>query len=563
MKLHPPETVAAYTEAGWWGVKTWPEMLADHVTAMPDRLAVADAPNLASINGSSVQRLTWRELAARVDQVAAALHAGGVRSGDRVGLQLPNSVDLTASYLALASLGAIAVPFALQYGEFELVQMGELAGMTAFVASSLPRRPLEPLARVLTDRLPLRSVFAVGPDVPEGVLPLGVSADVSPEHVSAAHRYRETLDFDPNDAVTLCWTSGTESIPKGVPRCANDWYRMGLSGVDGADLTVDDVLLNSFPMVNMGGIAGMFIPWLITGATLIQHHPFDASVYFRQIQDEAVTYTLAAPAVLIRSLSMPEVTVQGLASVRAIGSGSAPLPPSMIVAWRERFGVDIINCFGSNEGITLNCDPRSVPDPEQRSRLFPRFGSPDHVWRHRSALGMESRLVSQEDGAIITDPLVPGELCIKGPGVFAGYYQGTTSSDPFDEDGFYRTGDIFQYVTDEHGDMRFFQYVDRAKDLIIRGGLKISPAELEQLIQGQPAVREVAVVGRPDLELGERVEAVVVLNPGAALSLAELLAFLREHQLAVFKLPESLRIVAELPRSPMGKVLKRSLRATS
>ncbi|WP_456695918.1 class I adenylate-forming enzyme family protein [Aeromicrobium sp. P5_D10] len=556
MKLHSPDRVTALTEAGLWGAKTWPELLAEHVRAMPDRLAVVDPPNLAEISGVTPQRLTWSELDAQVGLLAAELLSCGVGEGDVVGLQLPNSADLVTSYLAIASIGAIATPFPVQYRAFELGQMGQLAHLTAFIGSGrILAGTLADITATLREIPELTAILAFGEDLPDDVIALtpivrgGGTATIEID-----------LDRDPNDAVTICWTSGTESTPKGVPRCPNDWQPMAISSVDAAELTVDDVLLNPFPMVNMAGIAGMLVPWLLTGAVLVQHHPFDAPTFFAQLHDEQVTYTVAPPALLIRALDLPGCTPETLASVRVIGSGSAPLPPSMIVAWRDRFGIDILNCFGSNEGISLVSDPRSVPDPVHRSVLFPRFGSAGHTWSNRASRGVRSKLIDPLTGDEVTSGGTPGELRLMGPGVFSGYLAGTASSNPFDADGFYCTGDLFQYVADDTGDLRFLQYVDRAKDLIVRGGMNISPAELESLIVEHPAVAEVAVVGTPDDTLGERTRAVVVTNTGHDLTLDEINTFLRERQIAKYKLPESLVIVEALPRNPVGKVLKRELR---
>lgn len=561
MKLHPNERVVAFTEAGLWGADPWPALLANHVRTTPDRVAVVDPLNLGDINGSAPQRLTWAELSTRVDSVASVLLEHGIGEGDVVGVQLPNSVDLVTSYLALACLGAIATPFPVQYREHELVQMGRLAGIKAFmsVGQIFEYRPLTWIANVMQKLPGLDAVLAFGQDLPGWVINIDGGVDEH-EGIEILDAHREALDQDPNNAVTICWTSGTESTPKGIPRCPNDWFPMALSSIDAMELTVDDVLLNPFPMVNMAGIGGMLVPWLLTGSTLIQHHPFDAATFFAQISGEKVTYTVAPPALLIRALDLPLCTPQVLESVRVIGSGSAPLPPSMITAWRDRFGIDIVNCFGSNEGVNLAGDPRTVPDPVQRAVLFPRFGSPDHTWPNRTSEGMRSKLIDPSDGTQVTEPNVSGELCLIGPGIFAGYLEGTGTNDPFDEEGYFHTGDLFHYVADASGDMRFLQYVDRAGDLIVRGGMNISPVEIESLVVMHPKIVDVAVIGLPDPALGERTRAVVTLKNGEVLTLEELLDFLRESNIATYKLPESLVVVDELPRNPVGKVLKRELR---
>ncbi|MBC9227484.1 AMP-binding protein [Aeromicrobium sp. 636] len=560
MRLHTPERVAEYEALGVWGVPVWPERVRRHVDQAPQRTALVDAPNLEQLMGLAPQRLDWAGVQGRATDLAAVLVASGVRPGDVVGLQLPNCADLAVSYVALSTIGAIATPFPMQYREYELTQMCELADARAFIGTAefqgagLDKR-LDALAAIDA----IATVFTFGPRAVGDHVDL-TAALAGP--VDRAPLATVAVDLDPNDAVTICWTSGTEATPKGVPRCANDWEPMGLTSVDAMGLTGQDVILNPFPMVNMAGIGGMLVPWLLTGATLVLHHPFDAPVFFEQIRAEQVTYTVVPPALLVRALDLPFMTPEGMASLRHIGSGSAPLPPSMIRAYRERFGIDIVNCFGSNEGLNLVGDPETVPDPELRSRLFARFGSPDHTWANRGPRGYRTMLVDPHSGTEITAEGEPGELLVRGPGVIAGYLAGTTTSDPFTEDGFYRSGDLFMYVADADGDLRYLQYVDRAKDMIVRGGMNISPAELESLIAEHADVAEVAVVGVPDPELGERTRAVVVPHPGATVTLEGLLAHLRDRHIASYKLPESLVVVDELPRNPVGKVLKRTLRRT-
>ncbi len=558
MRLHAAGRVAHYERLGVWGVATWPEQVRRRVEEAGQRTALVDPPNLSAVMGLAPARLTWAQTQDRARALAAVLLEQGVTPGDVVGVQIPNCADLAVTYVALSTIGAIATPFPMQYREYELTQMCELAGAVAFIGSAeftgtdLTER-IEALAGVPSIRRALTyGPRAVGDHVD---LTARLATDVDTTAVDELD-----LELDPNDAVTICWTSGTEATPKGVPRCANDWEPMGLTSVDAMSLTGEDVILNPFPMVNMAGIGGMLVPWLVSGATLVLHHPFDAEVLFGQIRTEQVTYTVVPPALLVRALDLPFLTPETMGSVRVIGSGSAPLPPSMIRAYKDRLGIDIVNCFGSNEGVNLVGDPETVPEPEQRSRLFARFGSPDHAWANRGPRHYETRLVDPASGATITEEGMPGELHVRGPGVFSGYLPGTASSDPFTEDGFFRTGDLFMYVADASGDLRFIQYVDRGKDMIVRGGMNISPAELESLLAGHPDIVEVAVVGIADPALGERTRAVVVPRPGTTPDLAALVAFLKEQHIASYKLPESLVLVEELPRNPVGKVLKRQLR---
>lgn len=522
MELHPQERIAAYTAKGWWTGDTIDGLLRAQVSARPAAVAIVDPPNKADLLPGEIKRLTWAELDAEVSRVAAVLHAEGVGPGDVVAVQLPNSVELAVSFLAVSRLGATVTPFPVQYREYELAQLGPPAGVRLFITSTNGERRVK-------DALPEvgRLVWGAGLD--------SATAPAAPPYES-----------DPNERVTICWTSGTEATPKGVPRCHYDWIAVERTCTAAPALTGDDVILNPFPMVNMAGIGGVFLPWLRTGARLVQHHPFDLPAYLQQIATESVTYTLAPPALLTMLLHQE----LNLGSLTRIGSGSAPLPPAMVRGWQDRHGIAIINFFGSNEGVALLSDPVHMPDPEDRARYFPLPG-PDSPGLYGA---VRVKLVGPE-GQVITEPGTPGELRLLGPTVFSGYLRGTAAADPFDEEGFLRTGDLFQIAGDRN---QYLQYVDRAKDLIIRGGMNIAPAELEALLAQHPSVAEVAVVGYPDQVLGERVCAVIVARE--EVDLASVTAFLKDKGIASYKLPERVEIVQALPRNPLGKILKRALK---
>ena len=558
MRLYSEEQVAGFLRDGWWSGQTFLDLLAGHVSARPDRLSLVDPANRESITDGAPRRLTWAEVGAEVDRLARSLHRAGVRQDHVVGLQLPNGVELAIAYLAIARLGAIACPFPVQYARHELTQMGTMAGLRTFLTAARANKArLAERAYGLVGHIPtLTNVLAWGRDLPAGVVDLATDRPDAADD-AAYETYLESIGLHPNDCVTLCWTSGTEGIPKGVPRSHGDWQAVALGTISTPKLTGDDVLLNPFPMVNAGGMAGMFLPWLMLGATLVQHHPFDLEVLLTQIETERVTYTCAPPAVLNSLVANPEALAQhDLSSLRAVGSGSAPLSAWMIEAWERGRGVEVLNLFGSNEGLCLFGCPDTIPDPADRGRLFPRPGDPTFAWRARAGRETRSRLVDLETGLDITEPNHPGELRVSSPTIIAGYWGNVAN--PFDEQGYYRTGDIFE-ITGEGGHL--LVYVDRAKDLISRGGYKVSAVEIESLLLSHPKVAAAALVGMPDDLLGERICAFVeprrVDDPP---TLEELLDVLRAQQVARFKWPERLEILAELPRNPVGKILKRTLR---
>jgi acyl-CoA synthetase (AMP-forming)/AMP-acid ligase II len=565
LNLHPQSRVDHLLESGQWTPETIDGLFRATAARRGDALALVDPANRAALAGGEARRLTWREVDSEVTALAARLNEAGVRRGDTIGIQLANGVELTEMLIAAWTLGATVSPLAMQYREHEITTLGNAAEFDWVVAARAfgDRHPADDFAR-LRDQLPtVRGVFSYGlpGDTPSenrtGVTHLFPAAATAADE-EAVGAYREATENDPNDCVTICWTSGTEGVPKGVMRAHYDWLVFSMVCQDASDTTTDDVILNAFPMINMAGICAMLLPWVRTGCVLVQHHPFDAPTFFGQIARERVTYTLAPPALLSMLLNNDDLLSKiDLTSLTRIGSGSAPLNPAMVRGWQERFNIPIINFFGSNEGVGLLSSSVDLPSPDDRARFFPRYGAEGTKWSMQLSEWADAKIFDLDSGEEITEPGHPGELHISGPQLFARYLHPETLSNPFDEAGYLKTGDIFEIAGDQG---QFLRYVDRAKDIIIRGGMNIAPVELETLILRHPAVADVAVVGDPDETLGEKVAAFVALRPEATLTLPELVAFLREQHIASYKLPETLRVIDVLPRNPVGKVVKTDLR---
>ncbi len=560
MRLFSEVQVSEFIESGRWTDDDWDTALRRHAASHPDRLAVIDPPNRAALTTGPPLRLTWSQLDAEVDSIASRLFDHGVRADDIVGIQLPNVGELVVAYLALARIGAIATPFPVQYREHELNALLALVEAKAFMTAVnvLGRANAAALVEVSKGIESVQEIFAWGESCPPGVVGLDAGTrplDVSPDYVE----YVAGRTIRPNDCVTICWTSGTESLPKGIPRAFCDWGAVASGCIDSPSMTGDDVILNPFPLVNMGAFGGLFCPWILLGCTLVMHHPFDVETFMNQVQDEHVVYTVMPPALLTRLIQQPEtLAAWDLSSIRAIGTGSAPVPGSTISGWEAR-GIEVINYFGSNEGLNLISDRTSVPSPQDRGHLFPSYRGDTDKLRVRVAKQTSIRLVDPESGDDIAAPGVVGELRLKGPTVFSGYVAGTGRPDVFDDQHFYCSGDLFEF-TDES--LELLRYRGRATDLIVRGGFNIGPAEIENVLQDHPAIAEVAVVGVPDDVLGDRICAFVVAQPGASLDLDDITTFMNDAQIAKFKWPEFLRTVDELPRNPVGKVLHRELRNT-
>lgn len=558
----PAEKISDYTARGWWGTTTLDDLLRQIVAEHPDRLAVVDAPNRSTITDGESLRLNYAALDAQVDAVAARLLEKDIGRDDIVLIQMPNVVETLVLLLACARIGAVASPVAVQYREHELAQIiGKLAPKAIATVSRCGDFGLADMIAVLNATASRPAQLLVwGEQVPAGAERMNT---VRPSAAASARVTAQLAQGRPgaNDVFTICWTSGTESRPKGVPRSHNHWIAIAKVVAAAPALRDGEVLMGPFPMINMAAIGGVMVPWLLCRGTLVLHHPFDLAVYLGQIQSERVNYNLAPPPVLNMLIKQKELLSKfDISSLRAVCSGSAPLAPWMVQGWQDVYGIGIVNYFGSNEGIALASGLVDVPNATERASYFPRYGVAGFSWDAADALVFETRLRDPANGEIITEAGREGEMCIRGGTVFEGYFQEPEMTRAaFDTEGYFRTGDLF-VIAGQGPAPRYYQFVGRCKEIIIRGGQNISPAELDNLIAGHPAVAEGACVGLPDETMGERLCAIVVTRPGASLTLEDLTAYLKAQHVAIYKWPEQLVIVKQLPRNPVGKVVRGDLR---
>ncbi len=540
-----------YRVSGWWGDRTLDQMFRSNAARHPERTAVIDAPNRAELAFGTPARLTYAQLSAEVDRVAAVLLDRGVRKGAVVLVQMPNISELVVLYFACARIGAVVSPIPIQYRAHEIKQIVDILQPDAFVCCTKVKGSDHlGVARPL-----LQSncrVFTFGPDPAQADL-----STLQGDRRDLAKHCRR-LKANGDDIFSICWTSGTTGAPKGVPRSHNHWVAVAPATYQPAGLRDGDTLLNPFPMINMASIGGVTMSWLRTAGAMVLHHPFDPTVFLKQIATERPAFTIAPPAILNMLLQNEDLLKQtDLSSLRTIGSGSAPLAPAMVRGFQERFNITIINLFGSNEGMSLVSGGDDVPDPDERASYFPRaplFRTPygGKLKRH-----MDTRLISTATGRRVKKEGMPGELQIRGPAVFEGYYAAPDqTAGAFTKDGFFRTGDLFEIA----GAGRFYRFAGRCKDLIIRGGYNISPEEIDQLLGGHPKLAEACAFGLPDLTLGERIGVAVVPKADARVDLADITDFLKARGVAQFKLPERLFEFDSLPRNALNKVLRPEVR---
>lgn len=559
MQLTPQDRIDDFTAKGWWGDLTLDDLLQRNRREVPEQLALVDPLNRAALDGHQPLRFTWRVLGDEVDRTAAALLALGLRKDDILTYQTPNFAETVILALACSRIGLIISPVVMPYREHELGYVLDKVRPKAIVTvARFAGHDHAAMALKLVEGRDCR-VLVTGGGAPEGAVDLDAAiATADPGEAAAYHDAQPTR---PGEVFTIFWTSGTEARPKGVPRDQNHWIVNAKMVTEAADIRIGEVLLNPFPLVNIGSF-GLVTPWLWMKGTLVLHHPFDLPIFLAQIAAERVNYTIAAPAILNALLKTPGLLASvDLSSLRAIGSGSAPLSPWMIEGFAKEHGIEVCNIYGSNEGASLFSDARQVPDHHDRARYFPRMGVEGIDWPGSESSAMIStRLVDLDTEENIAEPGRPGELRFQGAATFGGYYESPEiSANAFDAQGYYRTGDLFEIAGD--GPVpRFYRFVGRCKDIIVRGGVNISPAEIDDLLAGHPALKEAAVVGIPDERLGERMCVAAVPVEGQAPELDDIAGWLKDQGLAVFKLPEAMVTIDALPRNAMNKVSRRDLR---
>lgn len=563
MLTTPTQHINTYTANGWWGTQTLADLFEQNAAASPNAIALTDPPNRAELTVGDPQRLTYAQLKTQSDNLAWAFLQNGIGKDDIIVTQLPNIAELVVVYLAAAKMGAIVSPAPMQYRTHELKQILALTQARALITvSRFGGFNFAEMAHGLQTRYPAVRHVIVLADAP---LEAGLSLSEMTHQPCDCAALQKAIAQNPpqaNDVFTICWTSGTESDPKGVPRSHNHWISIALASVDGAKLAPGDALLNPFPLVNMSAIGGMLTPWLLTGGKLSLHHPLSLPVFLEQITREKINYTVAPPMLMNMLLRNPALLANtDLSHIKTIGSGSAPLSPWMVSQWQEKYGIAVLNLFGSNEGCAFCSGPDEIPAPQERARFFPRWGADGAPSANRGARGMKSRLVDPLTRAIITEPGVVGEMAICGPNVFDGYFRRPDLTEKsFDADGYFLTGDLFA-IDGAGGQLNRYRFVGRLKDLIIRGGMKIAAEELENLLIEHPKVQDVAIIGLPSArEDDEVICAVVSPKKDQTVTLTDLNEFLREKDLAAFKLPKKIVILEALPRNPVGKILKRDLR---
>src|SRR5580692_9098413 len=530
----PPDFARRYRERGYWTDKSLAEEFRAVFERYADRVALIDRE----------RSITYIELDRLSDNLALNLLDLGFRTLDRVVVQLPNVAEFVVLYFALQKIGCIPIAALASHRYAEISQFVELSGAIACV---IPDHHHDFDYAQMVDRI-RGEIPALKHAIILGAPRRGFSSLselIAKPAALRASRFSE-IRIDPTDPAVFQLSGGTTGIPKLIPRTHNDYAYNSKVASNVCAVGEDSVLLVILPIAHnlplaCPGIQGFLFHG---GRAVLSTSPRPEDVC-ALIEKHRVTHIKVVPALLIRILHDPAVSRHDLSSLKIIQSGGqSMLPEVRLLSKRLIPSAFVQENFGMSEGLLMFVRLDDPLDVSQET--VGRPVSPDD----------EVRLLDDDDHEILGGEV--GELCCRGPYTLRGYFGVPEyNARTFTSDGFYRSGDLMRQHPSGN-----YMVEGRKKDLINRGGEKISAEEVENLILSHPAVKNVACIAVPDPDLGERMCACIILRDGQSLTFEELKSFLVDKEIAKYKLPERMEIMADFPLSTFGKVSKKDLVAT-
>lgn len=523
-----------YNSCRWWSGLTFGDILDRAADIHPEKEAFVDRKT----------RLTYGEAREKTNKLAIGLMDLGIQPLDRALVQLPNWNEFVFAYFALQKVGAIPVLLIDRYRQFEINHLISLTGATSWiVASRYKKADYVPIINdVLKEHPELKNVITVRGDRDQKTFSslerLIEEAELTEDNLA---RLASRVP-DPMQVAHMGPTGGTTGAPKIVPRTHNSL----ITGIEYCSKSWEqsnqDINLIAGPVGHDLTFTKGFIGSIIMLGKIIFLDSTDDKVICEAIEKEKVTSIIWVPTLAQRMLQYKDLDKHDLSSLKKMHSAGGTSHPDLVKDVTKKLKMKFYNGYGATEGMTTIT--RTTDDLETICTTVGRPTCPYDTYK-----------VIDKDGNELP-PNTRGELVLKGPGVFTGYYNNPEENkEAFTKDGFFRTGDVARI--DEKG---YITLTGRIKAMINRGGESISATEIERLINRHPDVAAVAVIPMPDPSMGERVCAYIQPKAGTQLSFDEIISFLKEQKASVLQLPERIEFIDTMPYTGAEKLDKRSLR---
>jgi len=524
--------ITEYVKRGYWDTSV--------ISDFWDRNAILYTHKEAIVEENA--RLTWYQAKQQIDRIALSLLELGIKRDEKIAVQLYNCAELFTFRLACEKAGIIAVTLLHNFRHAEVLSILRHTEAIGIVIPLEFRKfnHFKMIQEIRTDLPSLKYIFVIGDDVPEGAISVKEMAE-RPLEEKYPPDYLQKTKFSPFETFQIATTTGTTGMPKCVEFTSCVRQSTGRVIAKRLKMTREDVVGAFAPVIAGGCFNEAYRAAPMVGAKIVLAKYFTPEEIIPLIEKEKVTIIASISTILIRILDYPEFEKYDLSSIRIVKHGGAPLPYDQGLKVWKKFNRPVVPAYGGLDVGTISSSFTHYP----KETLLNTVGKPLD--------GVEIKLVDENNKEVSIGGI--GEVVVRGPHCQPGYYGDPQATQEAWQDGWFHTGDLASFDTEGRLTIR-----GRCKDIIIRGGQNIYPLEIENMLLRHPKVLKAAVIGMSDIEMGEKVCAYVVPKSGEEFSFSEMAQFMKDQGIALFKIPERLELINDLPLTGGIKVDKKQLR---